>query len=66
MTVNPKNTEFPNRFILLKKIDNEHSMVQDFGDFIEKDKIERLTGTYKITPDHIESYMFKIKGFIGI
>lgn len=66
MSINPKNTEFPDRFMLLKKIDNAHGMVQDFGDFIERDKIEGLTNTYKMNPDHIESYILKIRQFIEI
>ena len=66
MKINPKNTEFPNRFMLLKKIDNEHSMVQDFGDFIERDRNEGLINTYKINPDYVESYTHRMMEFIGI
>lgn len=66
MSINPKNTEFPDRFMLLKEIDNAHGVVQDFGDFIERDKIEGLTNTYKINPKYIESYVLKIRDFIGI
>jgi len=66
MSLNPKNSEYPDRFILLSKIDNDHSGVQDFGDFIERDKIEGLTKTYKINPAHIEPYILKIREFIVI
>ena len=66
MSINPKNTEFPDRFMLLKKVDNDHGIVQDFGDFIERDKIEGLTNTYKLNPDHIDPYAIKIREFIQI
>ncbi len=66
LSINPKNTEFPDRFMLLKKIDEKHSMVQDFGNFVEKDKIEGLTNKYKMNPDLIEPYSLKIREFILI
>jgi len=65
-SINPKNTEFPDRFILFKKIDTEHTKVEDFGDFIERDKINGLTATYKINPDYLEFYIHKIRDFINI
>lgn len=66
MSINPKNTEYPDRFILLKKLDNNNRMVQDFGDFIERDKIEGLTNQYTLNPDYIDSYTLKIREFIQI
>jgi len=66
MSINTKNTEFPDRFMLLKKVDNVHGMVRDFGDFVEKDKIEGLTKKYKLNPDYIARYTLKIREFIEI
>lgn len=66
LSINPKNTEFPDRFMLFKKLDEKHSVVQDFGDFIEKDKIDGLTNTYAMNPDFVDPYSFKIREFIQI
>jgi hypothetical protein len=66
LSINPKNTEFPDRFMLLKKVDESHGIVQDFGDFIEKDKIEGLINTYKFNTKHIKAYAIMIRQFIQI
>lgn len=66
LSINSKNTEFPDRFLLLKRMDKKHSMVQDFGDFVEKDKIDGLTNMYKMNLDLVEPYSFKIREFIQI
>jgi len=66
ISINPNNTEFPDRFILLKRMDKEHSLVQDFGDFVEKDKINELINVYEMNPELVESYSFKIREFIQI
>lgn len=66
LELNPKNTEFPDRFILLKKIDKQHGVVEDFGDFIERDKIEGLTKIYVLNPNFCNSYLMQIREFIRI
>jgi len=66
LSINPKNTEFPDRFMLLKKVDESHGMIQDFGDFTERYKIEGLTNTYKFNTKHLKSYTMMIRQFIQI
>lgn len=65
-SINPKNIEFPDRYILIKKIDKETGIVQDFGDFTEKDKIEGLLNHCKINKKYLEIYSAKISEFINI
>ncbi len=65
-SINPKNNEFPDRFMLLRKLDNERAVVQDFGDFIEKEKINGLTSKYKLNLDYLDLYTNKITNFIEI
>jgi len=66
LTENPKNLQYPNRFILLKKVDEDNEKVQDFGDFIEQDKIDGLIRMFKFNPKYIESYTNTIRQFIKI
>ncbi|ALL06335.1 hypothetical protein AQ505_12995 [Pedobacter sp. PACM 27299] len=63
---NERNSEFPDRFILLKRLNNEKSQVSDFGDFIETQKIEGLIFSYKLNPKYIENYCKHIRAFISI
>lgn len=63
---NPKNTDLPNRFILLKKIDEQHAVVEDFGDFLGKDKIEGLISHYILNSDFTNLYLSQIRKFIKI
>jgi hypothetical protein len=66
LELDTRNTEFPDRFILLKIIDEQHGIVEDFGDFVEHDKIEGLTKLYTMNPDYIELYLKQIRQFIKI
>ena len=61
-----KNVEFPDRYLLLKKIDNEHGRVQDFGDFIERNKIENLLMIHTLNSKYIGLYSHKLMDFIQI
>lgn len=51
--INPDNITYPNRYILLKQIDNEKGIVEDSGDF-RKEDIERLIGFYAIKPAKLD------------
>lgn len=65
LSFNPRNSEFPDRFILLRKVDSGER-VEDFGDFIEQGKIENLTNTFKMTSAYITPYVEQIREFIRI
>jgi hypothetical protein len=64
--VNPANSALPSRFMLLKQIDDEHGQVQDFGDFIERKKIEGLLKYYKINPASTPAYVSYVRHFIQL
>ena len=66
LKLNSRNIEFPDRYLLLKKIDQETGVVCDFGDFIESDKIEGLTKLYIINPDLVDLYVMRVREFIKI
>jgi hypothetical protein len=51
-------------FLLLRKLDNGTFTVQDFGNFIEKDKIETLLNAFSINPSHLDSYSSMIREFL--
>lgn len=65
-SINKKNIKFPDRFLLLKIIDAQHGKVQDFGDFIEKHKIEKLQTIFTMNPKNIEEYTNLVLEFIHI
>jgi len=64
--LNQRNDTPPDRFVLLKKIDDSKGVVVDFGDFIEHDKINGLIMRYRLNPEFIELYMMQIRHFISI
>jgi hypothetical protein len=45
-------------------MDNESQIVKDFGDFIEKNKIEALIGKFCFNKDHLGMYVLLIRHFI--
>ena len=51
--ISETNTEHSDRLLLLKKLDNEKSMVFDFGDFSGVDR-EKLLKFYEVNPEHID------------
>lgn len=66
ISVNPKNAKFPDRFMLLFEVENGKYIVIDFGDFIEKPKIEGLIKSYKLNKKYVKSYSKYISDFISI
>lgn len=51
--INIENTEFPSRYLLLKRLEKDKFVVKDFGDFREEDKGKLLT-YYKIKPEKLD------------
>ena len=47
------NDNLPNRCILLKSIDEEKGIVIDFGDFIYKPRIQKLTNFYEVNENNL-------------
>lgn len=63
--MNPQlNTQFPDRYILLQKIEHKSGLVLDFGDFVEKHKKDRLLNLLQINSDYLRFYSAKIAEFI--
>ncbi|HUI28832.1 MAG TPA: hypothetical protein VLX91_01355 [Candidatus Acidoferrales bacterium] len=44
-SLNPENRQFPNRFLLMRGLNNEKYVVEDFGDF-RADDLDRLLQTF--------------------
>ena len=62
--LNPENIKnYPNRYILLKKIDTSKGRVLDFGDFTEKDKIKKMLHVFRLNPKHKDNYIHHIAEF---
>ncbi len=59
-----KNDDLPNRFILIKKIDEEKGAVCDFGDFIYKPRIEKLTTHFELDHKNLTTFISIIRHFI--
>ena len=59
-----KNDNFPNRYILLKKLDEEKGIVTDFGDFIYKPWIQKLTNFYELNENNLTTFISIIRHFI--
>lgn len=61
--INEDNIEFPNRYILLEKIDGNKSIVKDFGDF-EHYKKDNMLKTYTLNKKYKTYYIESIFEFI--
>jgi len=62
--LNPENNKkYPNRYILLRKMNETEGIVLDFGDFTEKDKIEKMLHIFKLNPKHKDNYIQHISRF---
>lgn len=61
---NKHNEKVQDRFILLRKLDKQHGQVVDFGDFIEKHRIQKLLAEVKLNPKYLEMYVANIAEFI--
>ena len=59
-----KNDNLPNRYILLKKLDDEKGIVTDFGDFIYKPWIQKLTNFYELNENNLTTFISIIRHFI--
>lgn len=53
--INPENNKFPNRNLLLKRLDEDKFIVCDFGD-IPKNNLEKCLNYYEINPKLLEAY----------
>ncbi|HLO53139.1 MAG TPA: hypothetical protein VK169_02565 [Saprospiraceae bacterium] len=58
-----KNDNLPNRYILLKTIDEEKGIVTDFGDFIYKPRIQKLINFYTIDENNLSTFVSIIRHF---
>lgn len=61
--INPTNKD---GYILLERIDNEHSIVRDFGEFQEKQKIDEMLDYLFINKKYIDYYTNKFIELIEI
>ena len=59
-----KNDNLPNRFILLKKIDEEKGVHTDFGDFIYTPRIQKLTNFYEFDETNLTTFISIFRHFI--
>ncbi|SRR6056297_350020 len=57
--INPDNTKYPNRLLLLKHIENDKHFVQDFGDFKEGNK-SKLLNYFTVKESYVEVYAEKV------
>lgn len=62
-TLNFENSK--TSYLLLDKVDNSHGRVIDFGDFIEKAKIEEHLNYYKINPHYLNQYINEILNLLS-
>lgn len=59
-----KNDDLPNRYILLKKIDEEKGVVTDFGDFTYLQRIQSLLNYYELNEENVATLISIIRHFI--
>lgn len=64
LSLNSSQNDLPNRYVLLKRLDQNKQIVLDFGDFIEKTKIEVLICNFSFNKDHIKMYVLLFRQFI--
>jgi len=63
--INPKNIQFPDRCLLLRKLGSNKYVVCDFGDF-PKYQIEKLLHIYKLNPKYSQEFAEWVFEFIKI
>lgn len=61
--INPRNLQYPDRFLLMEVLDEEHGRVVDFGDFM-KDDVNKLLTKCKIQKSSIETFSEIIFEFV--
>ena len=66
LNAHPSNIKYPERYLLLKILSDKKAMVQDFGDFQGKDKVDGLVYNYKMTRKYIVGYSRYVYDFISI
>lgn len=53
--INPQNSKYPERYILLRKIGDDKGIVVDFGDF-KGDKVNALLNIWRVNEKYIVAY----------
>ena len=64
LSLNSRNNDLPDRHILLENLSEKEGRVTDFGDFIERDKIEQLTDEFIFNKEHTKIYVSLFRVFI--
>ena len=64
LSLNSRNNDLPDRHILLERLSEKEGRVVDFGDFIERDKIEQLTDEFIFNQEHTKIYVSLFREFI--
>jgi hypothetical protein len=64
LSLNSRNKDLPDRHILLENLSEKEGRVTDFGDFIERDKIEQLTDEFVFNQEHTKTYVLLFREFI--
>ncbi|MGQ7870952.1 hypothetical protein [Sunxiuqinia sp. sy24] len=59
-----KNDKLPNRFVLLKNLNEKEGIVVDFGDFIYKPRVQNLMTRFKFDDKSIKIFVSIIRHFI--
>src|SRR5208283_4940904 len=62
--MNKSNEKYPDRYILLRKLDKDHGQVADSGDFIEKRRVQKLLTLFQMNPIYLDTYTNMITDFI--
>jgi len=61
--INTENAEYPDRYLLLRDVENGRYLVSDFGDF-PRYQTEKLLFIYKINPKYVSQFASSIYVFI--
>lgn len=61
--LNPSNTEFPDRYILLKDLGNNKHLIADFGDF-KQYNVEKLLYIFNVNENLLKIYSETIANLI--
>ena len=57
---------YPYRYILIEQKKGSEYIVKDFGDFHEKNKVDRALRYYKLNAKHVDTFATSIYNFIRI
>ncbi len=64
--MNKSNGKYPYRYILLLKLDQQRGQVTDFGDFVEKHRVQKLLTMFEMNPIYLDTYANMITDFIEL